>query len=78
MNRFKFGDVRAGEVRCAADIKVGIAGRRGAFTAFVLGAGIPALLRKGAPEALGDQLDFEQDILVIRSDGVDILASRSQ
>ena len=42
----------------AADIKVGIASSKGAFTAFVLDAEIPALLRKGALEALGAQLDF--------------------
>ena len=42
--RFKFGDGRVGEVRYAADIKVGIAERGGAFTAFVLVADIPALL----------------------------------
>ena len=49
--RFRFGDGRLGEVRHAAAISVG-------FTAFVLGGGVPALLRKGAMEALGGQLDF--------------------
>ena len=48
MARFKFGDVRVGEVRYAADIKVGIAGRRGAIAAFFLDAEIPASLRRGA------------------------------
>ena len=44
MARFKVGDGSAGEVRHAADIKVGIAGRKGAFTAFLLEADVPALL----------------------------------
>ena len=42
--RFKFGDGRVGVVGHAADIKVGIAGRRGAFTAFALDAEIPTLI----------------------------------
>ena len=46
-----FGDGRVGEVRYAADIKVGIAGCRGTFTALVFKAEIPALLRKGARDA---------------------------
>ena len=37
---------------------MGIAGIRGIFTAFALEAEIPALLREGAMEALGGQLDF--------------------
>ena len=61
--RFKFGDGRMGEVKHAADIKVGIAGCKGTFTAFVLDADIPALLRKGALDALGAQLNFEKDTL---------------
>ena len=51
--RCKFGDGRAGEVKHAAEIKVGIARRRGASAAFVSEAAIPALLRKGAFEVLG-------------------------
>ena len=43
--RFKFGDGRIGEVQYAANISVGIAGRKGASTAFAMDAEIPALLR---------------------------------
>ena len=71
--RFKFGDGRIGEVKHAADIKVGVAGCKGAFTAFVLDAYIPALLRKGALEALGAQLDFEKDTLSLLRHGVRVL-----
>ena len=49
---FKFGDGRMGEVCHAADITVGVAGFKGAFTAFVLDSDIPALLSKGALESL--------------------------
>ena len=49
---------------------MGVAGRKGAFTAFVLDAGIPALLRKGALEALGAQLDFEKDTLSLLRHGI--------
>ena len=49
----KFGDGRMGDVRFAADITGRIAGAKGNFPAFVLGAGIPALLRKGASGPLG-------------------------
>ena len=68
--RFKFGDGRIGEVKHAADIKVGVAGRKGTFAAFVLDADIPALLRKGALEALGAQLDFDKDMLSLLRHGV--------
>ena len=37
---------------------MGIAGNKGAFTAFALEGGIPPLLSKGAMEALGGQVDF--------------------
>ena len=76
--RLKFGDGRVGEVRFAADIEVGIAGCRGAFTDFVLDADIPALLCEGALEALGGQLDFERDILTIREHGVDVPLSANE
>ena len=56
--RFRFGDGRLGEIRRAADTSVGAAGNRGKFTALVLEADIPALLRGGASGALGGQLDF--------------------
>ena len=62
MARFKFGCGRVGEAKFAADIKVGIAGRRDPFTALVLEADIAALLRKGALEALGGHLDFLRDV----------------
>ena len=68
--QFKFGDGRIGEVKRAADFKVVNAGCQGAFAKFVLGAEIPALLRKGALEALGAQLDFEKDTLPLLRHGV--------
>ena len=68
--RFKFGDGRIGEVQYAANITVGIAGRKGTFTAFVMDAEIPALLRKGALEALGAQLDFAKDTLLLERHGI--------
>ena len=71
MARFKFGGGRIGEVKYAADTKVGFAGRRGVSTAFVLEADIPALLRAGAPGALGGQFDCERDISTIRNHGAD-------
>ena len=70
--RSKFGDRRLGNVRHAADINVGIAGRRGAFAAFALEANLPALLRGGALEALGGQSDFARVVLTIQSHGADI------
>ena len=51
--RSRFGDGRLEEVRHAADIPSGTDGNRGKIAAFVLEADIPALLRKGAMEALG-------------------------
>ena len=54
----------------AADIKVGIAGCKGSLTALVLGAETRALLRKGALEALGAQLDFDKDTLSLLRHGV--------
>ena len=70
--RFRLGGGRVGGVRYAADIKVGIAGRRAASAASVPGADIPALLREGTPEALGGQLDFKRNTLGIRNRGVGI------
>ena len=43
--RFKFGDGRIGEVQYAANITVGIAGRKGTFTAFATDAGRKAPFR---------------------------------
>ena len=48
MARLKFGDGRVGELKHAADIKDGTAGRRAALAAFALEADIPAFLRKKA------------------------------
>ena len=70
--RFKFGGGRATEVKHAADIKVGIAWGEGAFAGFVLDSDIPALLRRGVLGSLGAQLDFERDILSIRTHGVNV------
>ena len=49
---------------------MGIAGCKGTFTAFVLDAEILALLRKGALEALGAQLDSEKGTLLLLRHGV--------
>ena len=70
--RLKFGDRRIGEAKYAADIKVGTAGRGGAFATLVRDADIPALLREWAPEGPGGQLDSERNISAIRNPGVDI------
>ena len=59
-------------VRFAADIPVGIAGRKGVFRAFALEAASPAFLREGALEALGGQLDISCDVLFLRKRGVGI------
>ena len=72
MARFRYGDGRNGEVRFAAEIKVGIAGRKGAFTAPMLEADIQALLRKGAHGALGGHLESARDVSAVRNHGVDI------
>ena len=64
--RFRSGVGRLGEVRHAAGIPVGIAGRKGKFTAFMPDPNIPALLLKGAMEAPGGQLDFPRDVLELR------------
>ena len=58
--------------RHAAEIPAGVAGFSGKFTAFVVGADIPALLRKGAKEELGWQLDFSRDPLVFLKHGAKI------
>ena len=65
--RFLSVDGRLGEVRRAADITVGIAGRGGAATAVALEADIPALLRKGALEALGAQSDAASGVSTLRN-----------
>ena len=57
-------------MRHAADIRIGIVGRRSHFEALGLEAGIPASLCKGDLEAPGGQLDFARDISVIRKHGV--------
>ena len=53
-----------------AGITVGNAGCKEAFAALLLDAGIPALLRTGASEALSGQLDFARDVLTLRNRGV--------
>ena len=65
----RVGDWRLGELRPAADIPAGIAGNRGAFTAIAQGDDIPELLREGAAEALGGQLDLPRDVLALRTKG---------
>ena len=54
----------------APDIKVRVAGCKGAFTAFALDADIPASSRKGESKALSGQLDFGREIVTIRKRGV--------
>ena len=53
----------------AADITVRTAGAKGNFATFVLDSDIPALLRKGAPEALGGRLHFSEDTLTLGPEG---------
>ena len=63
---------RLGEVSHAADVPMGIAGNNGRPTAFEPDADIPAVLRVcagGAMEALGVQLDFSRDSLVLPEQG---------
>ena len=67
--RFRFGEGSAGEVRHAADIPVVIAGSRGKFPAFMADADFAALLRTGAVELLGRQLEFSRDMLTLRRHG---------
>ena len=57
-------------VRLAADITVGITGRRATLAAFVLGADVPALVREGTLEALGGQLDVACVVWALRNRGV--------
>ena len=72
--RFKFGDGRLGDVRCAAGCPVGVAGGPGKCTAYLLDAGIPASSRKGASEARGRQVDSPCSVLTLRKQGVDVLS----
>ena len=55
-----------------------IAGCKGASTAPVLGVDIPALLRKGALEALQGQLYVSSDVASLRKPGVDLSAKVNQ
>ena len=50
--RFRSGNGIVCEARYEADTPAGIAGNKGKFTACVLDADTPALLRRGAAEAL--------------------------
>ena len=52
--RFKFGDGRLGEVRCAADTPAGIAGSRCECAGFALEADIPGPLRRGGQRIWAD------------------------
>ena len=70
--RSRFGGGRLGEESHAADIPAGIAGNKGKFAAFALDADIPALLREGAAEESGSQLDVSRDPLVLLKQGVTI------
>ena len=65
-----FGDGRLREVRHATDTLVRVARSKGKFTAFTLGADIPGLLRRGAPEVPGGHLDFSRDLLTLDKRGV--------
>ena len=58
-------------MRHAAEITVGIAGNGGSFTAFVLRADIPGLLRKGAAGGLCRQLDLSGNVSTLGPQGVD-------
>ena len=61
-----------GDVRFAADIKVGIVGTPGSFATFVSGSCIAASLCEEALGPLGGQLDGHRDILTSGFLGVDI------
>ena len=78
MARFQFGDGQVRKVRYVAGTEVGIAGRRSAFAALALVAATPALLRKGAIEALDGQSDLARDVSTIRNRGVDIHLERNE
>ena len=67
--RFRPEDGRPGVVRHAADIQLGIAGNADKFSAIVLDADIPALLRKRATEALCGELAFPRDALELQKQG---------
>ena len=60
--QFGLGDGRVGRVRRAVGIPAGTAGSAGRLTTFAPHADIPALLRKGALEASGKQLDSSRGI----------------
>ena len=68
--RSNWGDGSLGRVQFAADVPAGIAGGRGRFAALFLEAGIPALLRKGAVEAVGGRLAFASNALMLAEMGV--------
>ena len=56
--KFKFGDGSLEGTCLAADVPLGIVAHLGKFVAFSAKAGISALLRRGALEALGGKLEF--------------------
>ena len=62
---------RWGDACFAGDFTPGVARAKGNFAALMLDAGIPALSREGALEALGGQLDFSCDTLTLGLRGVE-------
>ena len=70
--RFRYRNARQGELRRAEDIPVGATGNKWKFRAFALETYVPALLRKGALEAPGGQVDTPKSILTLRKQAVDI------
>ena len=60
--RIRFGDGLSVEVRCAADVPVGLAGNRGMCAASALEVGFPASLCTGALDSLGGELGSPRDI----------------
>ena len=56
--RFELENGRLSKARYASGIPEGRAGGRGESTALPMDAGTLALLRKGAPEAIGGKLDL--------------------
>ena len=68
----KFGDGRMNEVRFATYLLVGTAGGRGKFTAFLMDADTPALLRSGALEPSGGHLGSPRNISTLGSLNIDV------
>ena len=60
-------------VRFSAYFPVGIAGRRGTFTTFLMEAGSPALLRKGDAKSSEGKSDLSCDCSQLGKVGVQVL-----